>query len=279
MACATHLIRAVKVMLTINNLRVSYRTSRGEVRGLAGVNFICKREKLGIVGESGSGKSSIGRAIMGLLPRNARLSADEMRFENNDLLTCGETAMRSLRGRRMAMIFQDPLLALNPVMTIGAQISESYKIHQGLGASVSRMHGLRMLQSVHIENPDQMWSAYPSELSGGMAQRAMIAMMLASGPDLLIADEPTSSLDAISGQAVLQIIDELVQSQGMGLLFISHDLSLVERFCDRIVVIQDGESVETIKASALSASDHPYTRALLAARPRLVAEASPTNHD
>ena len=243
------------------------------------MNFICKREKLGIVGESGSGKSSIGRAIMGLLPRNARLSADEMRFENNDLLTCGETAMRSLRGRRMAMIFQDPLLALNPVMTIGAQISESYKIHQGLGASVSRMHGLRMLQSVHIENPDQMWSAYPSELSGGMAQRAMIAMMLASGPDLLIADEPTSSLDAISGQAVLQIIDELVQSQGMGLLFISHDLSLVERFCDRIVVIQDGESVETIKASALSASDHPYTRALLAARPRLVAEASPTNHD
>ena len=270
MAFATRLIRVIEVMLTIENLRVSYGTPHGEVTGLAGVSFECAREKLGIVGESGSGKSSIGRAIMGLLPVNAHLAADKMRFKDNDLLVCDESALRALRGRRMAMIFQNPLLALNPVMKIGAQIAESYKVHQGFGVSASRRHGLKMLRSVHIEDPERMWSAYPNELSGGMAQRAMIAMMLASEPDLLIADEPTSALDVISRQSVLEIIDELVQSRGMGLLFISHDLGLVGNFCDRVVVLKNGELAETVDAVALNSSGHSYTRALLAARPRLV---------
>jgi len=270
MAFATHLIRVIEAMLTIENLRVSYGTPRGEVTGLAGVSLECGREKLGVVGESGSGKSSIGRAIMGLLPPNAHLAADKMRFKDTDLLACDESALRALRGRRMAMIFQDPLLALNPVMKIGAQIAESYEVHQGFGVSASRRHGLKMLRSVHIEDPERMWSAYPNELSGGMAQRAMIAMMLASGPDLLIADEPTSALDVISRQSVLEIIDELVQSRGMGLLFISHDLGLVGNFCDRVVVLKNGELAETVDAVALNSSGHSYTRALLAARPRLV---------
>ena len=270
MAFATHLIRVIEAMLTIENLRVSYGTPRGEVTGISGVSLECGREKLGVVGESGSGKSSIGRAIMGLLPPNAHLAADKMRFKDTDLLACDESALRALRGRRMAMIFQNPLLALNPVMKIGAQIAENYEVHQGFGASASRRHGLNMLRSVHIEDPERMWSAYPNELSGGMAQRAMIAMMLASGPDLLIADEPTSALDVISRQSVLEIIDELVQSRGMGLLFISHDLGLVGKFCDRVVVLKNGELAETVDAVALNSSGHSYTRALLAARPRLV---------
>ena len=261
-------------MLTIENLRVSYDTPRGEVTGLAGVSFECEQEKLGIVGESGSGKSSIGRAIMGLLPANARLSANKMSFKESNLLTCSEPMYRALRGRRIAMIFQDPLLALNPVMKIGTQIAESYRVHQGFGRSASRRRGLSMLRSVHIEDPERMWNAYPNELSGGMAQRAMIAMMLASEPDLLIADEPTSALDVVSRQAVLEIIDELVCSQGMGLLFISHDLSLVGNFCDRVMVVKGGELVETVAANTLNRSVDSYVRALLAARPRLVVEMS-----
>ena len=261
-------------MLSVENLCVTYETARGEVTGLAGVSFKCEQEKLGIVGESGSGKSTIGRAIMGLLPVNARLSADEMSFRESNLLTCSEPMFRALRGRRMAMIFQDPLMALNPVMKIGNQIAENYRVHQGFGASASRRHGLSMLRAVHIEDPERMWNAYPKDLSGGMAQRAMIAMMLASGPDLLIADEPTSALDVISRQAVLEIVDELVRSQGMGLLFISHDLSLVGSFCDRVMVVKEGKLVETVAANALNRSADPYVRALLAARPRLVVEMS-----
>ena len=263
-------------MLSVENLRVSYSTARGEVRGLSGLSFKCGHEKLGIVGESGSGKSSIGRAIMRLLPGNCRLEADQMLFGDNNLLLCNEQEMRLVRGRHMAMIFQDPLLALNPTMTIGSQIAEPYKTHHGYKTSAARRLGIDMLRSVHIEEPERMWGAYPSDLSGGMAQRVMIAMMVACEPDLLIADEPTSALDVISRQAVLEIIDDLVKSRNMGLLFISHDLGLVETFCDRILVIKDGELMEAISATELKNSTHPYTRELLNSQPALFARITQT---
>lgn len=261
-------------MLRIENLRVSYSTPSGRVGGVSGLSFTCGREKLGIVGESGSGKSTIGKAIMGLLPTNSQVEADVMRLGNRDLISQNAEDIRSLRGRRMAMIFQDPLLALNPTMTVGAQISESFRIHQGYSSKAAQKNGMEMLDSVHIEDPEQMWKAYPNALSGGMAQRAMIAMMLACEPDLLIADEPTSALDVISRRTVLQIIDGLVASRNMGLLLISHDLGLVEAFCDRILIIKNGKLIETIPAKHLYESNHAYTQELLNARPRLLTRSS-----
>ena len=168
------------------------------------------------------------------------------------------------------MIFQDPHLALNPVMKIGSQITETYKQHIGSGRRAARRYGLRLLEAVHIANPTLMWNSYPRELSGGMAQRAMIALMLACNPRFLIADEPTSALDVLARQAVLEILDELVELRGMGLLLISHDLGLVAKFCDRVVVIRDGKDIETLPASELEDSLCSYTRSLLAARPRLL---------
>jgi peptide/nickel transport system ATP-binding protein len=257
-------------VLSIKNLRVRYSTDFGEVEALSGLSLTCGKEKLGVVGESGSGKSSLGRAVMGLLPGRATVMADQMCFDGYDLLNRNKKVANLLRGRRMAMIFQDPHLALNPIMKIGSQISETYKRHLGYGSQTARKYGLEMLDAVRIEDPEVMWNSYPRELSGGMAQRAMIAMMLAGNPEFLIADEPTSALDVLGRQAVLQTLNELVQLRGMGLLFISHDLGLISRFCDRVVVIREGIDVETLQAEALENSTHSYTKALLNARPRLV---------
>ena len=168
------------------------------------------------------------------------------------------------------MIFQDPHLALNPIMTIGSQITETYKRHAGHGRRSARRYGLELLEAVHIANPSLMWNSFPRELSGGMAQRAMIALMLACNPQFLIADEPTSALDVLARQAVLEILDELVELRGMGVLLISHDLGLVTKFCDRVVVIRDGRDIETLPASELENSLCSYTKSLLAARPRLL---------
>jgi peptide/nickel transport system ATP-binding protein len=259
-------------LLSVEALGVTYRSRRGPVEAVRGVSFACGREKLGIVGESGSGKSTVGRAIMGLLPRGARLRATELAFQGQDLTRCSESQMTSLRGRRIAMILQEPKFALNPVMTIGDQIAEAYRAHHRVSGTAARGHGLEMLAAVHIRNPARMWRAHAHELSGGMAQRAMIAMMLAPGPDLLIADEPTSALDVISRQSVLAILDELVAERGMGLMLISHDLGLVASFCDRVLVMEKGAVVEQLPADRLARARHPYTKALLAARPRLEVE-------
>ncbi|MBE23852.1 MAG: peptide ABC transporter ATP-binding protein [Rhodospirillaceae bacterium] len=261
-------------MLSIKNLRVRYSTDFGEIEALSGLNLTCGKEILGVVGESGSGKSSLGKAIMGLLPKRATVAADQMCFDGHDLLNRNEKVANMLRGRQIAMIFQDPHLALNPIMKIGSQISETYRRHLGYGSHAARKYGLEMLDAVHIEDPSLMWNSYPRELSGGMAQRAMIAMMLACSPEFLIADEPTSALDVLSRQAVLQTLNELVKLRGMGLLFISHDLGLISRFCDRVVIIRDGIDVETVSANGLENSTHAYTKALLAARPRLVSMGS-----
>jgi peptide/nickel transport system ATP-binding protein len=256
-------------LLDIADLWIRYPSRRQTVEAVRGLGLTVGREKLGIVGESGSGKSSLGRAMLRLLPATAEVTASRMRFQGTDLLTASEAEMRAIRGRRITMITQDPKFSLNPVMTIGRQIEEACLAHGGATPAAARQRTLEMLQAVRFRDPERAFAAYPHELSGGMGQRAMIAMMVISGPDLLVADEPTSALDATVQLQILAILDGLVRQRGMGLVFISHDLDLVASFCDRIAVMYGGRIVETCAAGALHEARHPYTRGLLAAIPRL----------
>jgi peptide/nickel transport system ATP-binding protein len=234
-----------------------------------GVSFTLGREKLAVVGESGSGKTTVGRALLRLLPRHAQVSAQALRFDGIDLLAASDAQMSQLRGRRVSMIMQDPKYSLNPVMTVGAQIGEAVLRADALGRAECRDRVEQLLARVHIREPGRVAQQYPHQLSGGMGQRVMIAMMLAQKPRLLIADEPTSALDVSVRQEVLDLLDELVAEQGLSLLFITHDLNLVGRFCDRVLVMYAGRIVEALQASALAEAQHPYTRALLSAMPSL----------
>jgi len=227
------------------------------------------REKLGIVGESGSGKSCTGRSILRLLPKYATVTTRRAVFDGIDLAHASERDMRRIRGSRISMIMQDPKFSLNPVMTVGRQIAEAYLVHADEASGAARRRTLDMLAAVRIRDPERIYDAYPHELSGGMGQRVMIAMMLITDPDLLIADEPCSALDVTVQMQVLAIIDDLVQRRGMGLIFISHDLNLVASFCDRVVVMYGGQIVETCAAAELHEAKHPYTRGLLSAMPRI----------
>ncbi len=233
------------------------------------VSFALGRERLGIVGESGSGKSTTGRAIMGLVAAPGVVEADEMRLAGNDLLSLDERGFRRLRGKRVAMILQDPKYSLDPVMSVGHQIAETHRCHFRSSTKEARAAALEMLAAVHIRDPERVYALYPHQVSGGMGQRVMIAMMLIAGPDLLIADEPTSALDVTVQHQVLAIMDDLVRSRGMGLILISHNLHLVSSFCDRVLVMYAGRVVETCAASELSKARHPYTRGLLASLPEL----------
>jgi peptide/nickel transport system ATP-binding protein len=252
-------------LLEVSELRVRFST----VEAVRGVSFAMGRERLGIVGESGSGKSLTGRSILRLLPRGAAMSAARLAFDGIDLAGASDDEMRRLRGRRLGLILQDPKFSLNPAMTIGRQIVEACRAHRRLSVRATREKALAMLDSVRIREPRRVYDLYPHQLSGGMGQRAMIAMMLAPDPDLLIADEPTSALDVSVQGEVLSVLDEQVSRRGMGLLFISHDLDLVGSFCDRVLVVERGVVVESCAASALEAAQHPYTQRLLAARLRL----------
>ena len=239
------------------------------LEAVRGVSFTMGREKLGIVGESGSGKTLTGRSILRLLPDAAELRARRMTFDGIDLLRATPAQLRDLRGRRLAMVMQDPKFSLNPVMTVGDQIAEAYLAHSKASRAEARDKALAMLEAVRIRNPDRVYALYPHEVSGGMGQRAMIAMMLAPNPDLLVADEPTSALDVTVQMQVLAILDDLVSERGMGLVFISHDLTLVASFCDRVLVMYGGRVVETLDARDLGRAQHPYTRGLLACLPQL----------
>ena len=256
-------------LLEVEGLTIAFPGRAGPVEAVRGVSFALGREKLGIVGESGSGKTLTGRAVLGLLPPAARLGARRLAFDGIDLLTLGSAQRRSLRGRRMAMILQDPRYALNPVMTVGAQIAEAIRAHGAVGRAEARRRTLAALDAVRMRDPERVYRLYPHEVSGGMGQRVMIAMMLAPEPDLLIADEPTSALDVTVQMQVLAVLDELVAARGLGLVFISHDLDLVASFCDRVLVMHAGRIVESCRADALEQATHPYTRGLLAARPRI----------
>ncbi|MBK9440796.1 MAG: ABC transporter ATP-binding protein [Comamonadaceae bacterium] len=257
-------------MLVVEDLRVSFPSRDGGwIEAVRGVSFTLGRERLGIVGESGSGKSQTGRAILGLTVPEGRVSAKQLAFNGVDLLHCTPKQRRELRGGRIAMVLQDPKFSLNPVMTIGRQIMETLQAHTRVSAGEARAQALAALASVQIDDPERVFKLYPHEVSGGMGQRAMIAMMLIAKPDLLIADEPTSALDVTVQLQVLSILDALVVQRGMGLIFVSHDLRLVSTFCDRILVMYAGRVVEELQAGGLANAKHPYTQGLLNCLPKL----------
>lgn len=256
-------------LLSVENLRVSFPANRGRVNVVDGLSFDLGQERLGIVGESGSGKSMTGRAILRLIRPPGQVSADKLHFQGQDLLALPERRMRSIRGARISMVMQDPRYSLNPVMTVGRQIAEALRTHENLSRSATRARVRDMLDAVQINDPDKVARMYPHEVSGGMGQRVMIAMMLIPRPELLIADEPTSALDVSVQAQVLKLIDDLVRDHGMGLILISHDLELVARYCDHILVMNAGRVVERCVASELDRATHPYTRGLLSAVPRM----------
>ncbi|MFN4209895.1 MAG: ABC transporter ATP-binding protein [Devosia sp.] len=256
-------------MLEVKNLRVSFPTHRGRVEVVKGISFDLGRERLGIVGESGSGKSMTGRAILKLIRKPGLVTADRLAFEGIDILDQSEKQMRAIRGARISMVMQDPKFSLNPVMTVGEQIAEALVTHEKLPRHAVNERILSMLEAVRINDPKRVAGLYPHEVSGGMGQRVMIAMMLIPEPELLIADEPTSALDVSVQAQVLDIIDDLVTTKGMGLILISHDLNLVSRYCDRILVMNSGAVVEECAAGQLDQARHPYTRGLLAAMPTI----------
>ena len=256
-------------LLSVEDLRVSFPTPTGRVEVVKGLSFDLGRERLGIVGESGSGKSMTGRAILRLVRAPGRVEAKRMEFEGTEIQSLSERRMRDLRGARISMIMQDPKFSLNPVMTVGRQIAEALQAHERLDRRATRARVLEMLDAVRINEPERVAKMYPHEISGGMGQRVMIAMMLIPRPSLLIADEPTSALDVSVQAQVLDLIDELVRDHGMGLILISHDLNLVSRYCDRIMVMNAGRVVESCAAADLRHAEHPYTRGLLAAVPRM----------
>ena len=263
-------------LLHVDDLRVAYPDREGRLSEVVrGVSFTLGRERLGIVGESGSGKSQTGRAIVGLTAPGGLVTAKRLDFKGTDLLHCDPADRRRLRGGRIAMVLQDPKFSLNPVMRIGAQIAETLRAHRAVSARQAHQQALDALAAVQIDDPERVARLYPHEVSGGMGQRAMIAMMLIAGPELLIADEPTSALDVTVQLEVLAILDKLVAERGMGLIFISHDLRLVSSFCDRVLVMYAGRVVEQLASADLSQARHPYTQGLLNCLPRLDAARHP----
>jgi peptide/nickel transport system ATP-binding protein len=256
-------------LLEVVGLSVTFPSRSGPVHAVREIGFTLGRERLGIVGESGSGKSTTGRAILGLVPSPGRVSATRLALNGTDLLALSPREKRAIRGRRISMVMQDPKYSLNPVMKVGHQIAEAYLIHTGASHAAARLKAIEMMRAVRIRDPELVYDLYPHQVSGGMGQRIMIAEMLVAEPDLLIADEPTSALDVTVQLQVLAIIDQLISGRGMGLIFISHNLNLVASFCDRILIMYGGRIVESCAAGALHEAEHPYTRGLLAALPRV----------
>lgn len=252
-------------LLEVKNLRVDFHGSRV----VDGISFHIGQERIGLVGESGSGKSMTARALMGLVRSPGRVSADRLRYRTpqlqQDLLQLRAHQWQALRGAEIAMVLQDPRYALNPVHTIGAQIEESLLLHHELTNADRRERVMNALASVGLQ--DSAFHSYPGQLSGGMGQRAMLAIALVNDPRLLIADEPTSALDARLRNQILELIVAQTRQRSMGLLLISHDLPLVARHCDRVLVMYQGRLVDQGSAADLPHATHPYTRTLWACRP------------
>ena len=257
-------------LLDVQDLRVTLQTSVGPADALRGVSFsLARGGSLGLIGESGCGKSITALALMGLLPDGARVSGS-IRLNGQELTALDETAMCQLRGRRIGMVFQEPMTALNPLHTVGDQIAEPLRLHLGLSRGAARAEALRLLQRVQLPQAAQRLSAYPHQLSGGQRQRVVIAIALACGPELLIADEPTTALDVTIQREVLELIAELVREDGMGLLLISHNLGVMADTVERLLVMYGGTVVESGPTAAVfQRLAHPYTRGLFAARPQL----------
>jgi peptide/nickel transport system ATP-binding protein len=257
-------------LLDVSNLRVTLNTARGPADALRDVSFALDRgDTLGLIGESGCGKSITALALMGLLPEGAQVSGS-IRLDGQELTTLDEAGWCDLRGRRLGMVFQEPMTALNPLHTVGRQVAEPLRVHRGMSGAAARAEALRLLERVHLPQATRRLDAYPHQLSGGQRQRVVIAIALACGPDLLLADEPTTALDVTIQREVLDLIAELVAESGMALLLISHDLGVMARSVARMLVMYGGTVVEDGPTDAVFARlAHPYTRALFAARPQL----------
>ncbi|CTQ60367.1 Stage 0 sporulation protein KD [Roseibium album] len=256
-------------LISVRDLHVRFATPKGQVHAVRGVGFDLGKERLGIVGESGSGKSQTGRALLRLTAGNGSIEASRMMFDGKDLMQASAKTMRSIRGSRISMIMQDPKYSLNPVLTVGKQIAESCRRHENVSRAEAKRRALAMLETVRIREPEKVYSLYPHQVSGGMGQRIMIAMMLITNPQVMIADEPTSALDVTVQMQVLSLLDDMVRERGMGLVLISHDLNLVSSFCDRVLVMYGGRIMESLDAKNLDQAQHPYTRGLLNCLPRL----------
>ncbi len=255
-------------ILEVRDLRVSFSTYAGEVQAVRGVSFDLRRgDTLAIVGESGSGKSVTAKSIMRLLPEaNTLIKGGEILFEEQDILKLSEQQMQKIRGSRIAMVFQDPMTSLDPTMKIERQITESLKIHLGLSGQRARERAVELLTLVGIPNPEDRIKQYPHQFSGGMRQRAMIAMAIACKPDLLIADEPTTALDVTVQAQILDLLRDLQAELGMAVLLVTHNFGVVADICGRIAVMQKGEVVETGPTTEIfSDPQPPYTRMLLGA--------------
>jgi oligopeptide transport system ATP-binding protein len=262
-------------LLEVDDLRTSFHTRNGVVRAVDGVSFCIDRgETLGIVGESGSGKSVTCLSLLGLVPQPpGRIEGAGAVLEGIDLLRCPQEVLRGIRGRRVAMIFQDPMTSLNPYMTIEEQLMEPLLIHEKIGRAAAARMALQALQEVGVPEAEQRIRSYPHQFSGGMRQRVMIAMALIGKPDLLIADEPTTALDVTVQAQILDLIAQQQRQRGVAVIFISHDLSVVAGFCDRVMVMYAGRVVETADTQAIFREPkHPYTRALQRSRPAMQAK-------
>ncbi|MBX8488708.1 ABC transporter ATP-binding protein [Pseudomonas cichorii] len=265
-----------ETLLDVRGLRIGFPGPDGQrIDVVKGIDFTLGTEKVALVGESGSGKSLTARALLGLVPRPARVSAEHMRLGDDDLLRLNEKQWQTLRGTRLSLVLQDPKYSLNPVLKVGTQVEEVLVLHTRLGRRERREKVLDMLDAVGLPDPVTLYDRYPHELSGGMGQRVMLASMLINDPRVLIADEPTSALDSNLRDQMLDLIMGLVEERGMGLLLISHDLPLVSRYCDRVLVMYQGNIVDRCRASELATASHPYTKTLWNCQPSALSYGQP----
>ncbi|TYO69539.1 ABC transporter ATP-binding protein [Rossellomorea marisflavi] len=258
-------------LLSVKNMVTAFRTANGEVSAVRGISFSVKKgETLCVVGESGCGKSITSLSVMGLLPSNGSIKEGSIEFDGNDLVTYSPEQLRKIRGKDMSMIFQEPMTALNPVLTIGYQLREPLMLHKQIGKSEATKQGIDLLKQVGIPYPEKRMKQYPHELSGGMRQRVMIAIALACSPKLLIADEPTTALDVTIQAQILDLIQDAKEQYGMGVMMITHDMGVVAEVADRVMVMYAGEKIEEGDVESIFENpQHPYTKGLLNSVPNL----------